>query len=219
MLANSMYKGTQLFTREQLVFIVQANLHAAFDKVHGALPTGCSTVTESELDAWNKNEYELLHFIWGAVHNVGIFVPILWAQTEGQRLGEGMGNCDFEGWQDFEGMVQNFIDHHMTVGNKTQWHPDCRELAEKIVDVAWKEYFEFTNEHEVVRASDLKEGDSVDLSHCPYMSQYPSAEFEYAEVVYVTPPGPKSNVISVGYEGVDEVGYDKDERLVIKKRN
>lgn len=83
-----MYRGHKPFDREQLIFIVEASLCAAFDKVHGALPTGSSKVGGSDLAHWNEHKEELLQFLWGAVHHVGIFVPILWAQTEGDDVSD-----------------------------------------------------------------------------------------------------------------------------------
>lgn len=136
-----MYRGTKRFDREQLVFIVDAALSAAFDKVQGALPCqGEQKIIGFELDRWCQNRTTTMSFVWGAVHQVGIFIPILWAQTEGKRVGDGMGTEDFEGWTEFEKMVQDYIFHNTTQNNKPSDPPDTRPLAEKIVDSAWGDY-------------------------------------------------------------------------------
>lgn len=51
----------------------------------------------------------------------------------------------------------------------------------------------------------LKPGDLVDLESCPYMRDYPTAEFEYAQVVSVERES--ANCVAVLYEGIDLVGY------------
>lgn len=56
-----------------------------------------------------------------------------------------------------------------------------------------------------VKVEDLKEGDKVDLESCPYLKNHPTAEYEYAEVCYVNRES--DNCVAVGYEGMDEVGY------------
>lgn len=75
----------------------------------------------------------------------------------------------------------------------------------------------YENEHEKVKVGDLCEGDKVDLARDPYLHDHPTAEFEYAEVCYVTDEG--TGIVAVGYEGIDEVGYDKDQEMWIKQRD
>ena len=67
-----------------------------------------------------------------------------------------------------------------------------------------------------VRVQELKEGDRVDLSTCPYLNEHPSAEWEYATVAMVEQETPTTTVI--GYEGIDHVGYPLDTRLTILSR-
>jgi len=66
-------------------------------------------------------------------------------------------------------------------------------------------------EHEKVHVIDLREGDLVDMQRDPYLLNHPMAEFLYATVYYVTDEG--NGIVAVGYESMDEVGYDKDQEL------
>ena len=66
---------------------------------------------------------------------------------------------------------------------------------------------------EIVKVSELMEGDRVDLESCPYLNKYPSAEFEYAEVVEIKKE--RNDCIAVTYEGIDQVGYAPDQTLKI----
>lgn len=67
-----------------------------------------------------------------------------------------------------------------------------------------------------VKVEDLKEGDLVDLSSCPFLKNHPSAEFEYATVGFVEEETP--NCILVGYDGIDHVGYPKGTELLVADR-
>ena len=64
------------------------------------------------------------------------------------------------------------------------------------------------------KVRDLKEGDLVDLDNDPYFAQHPMTEFEYAEVVEVTPETP--NCTLVAYEGVGAAGYDPNHEMVLQ---
>ena len=136
---QSMYKGDTPFTREQLVFVVQASIHSTLDKIDGCLPQTTS------IEDWEQRREEFNNYCAGAIAHFGIFVPILWAQTEGHRVGDGMGTCDFIGWDEFEKLCYGFIEKHTTepIPKSQEW-PKCEEtraIAEKIVDDAWKDYF------------------------------------------------------------------------------
>lgn len=130
---TSMYRGRERFTREQLVFVVEAALAGALDKVDGAMPQSKSDIPYFEKQS-DAEKHGLLQFQWGAVNQVGIFVPILWAQLNG----DGMGTNDFYGWSEFEQMVEDFI--QAKKADPSIFHPDCRALAEKIVDENFQEY-------------------------------------------------------------------------------
>lgn len=124
------------FTREQLIFVIEASMAGAFDKVQGALPQN-----KSELIFFQDigNEVELANFRSGAVASVGIFVPILWAQTEGKRVGDGMGTCDFPYWKEFVERCEGFANKRIAGDFSEDW-VNFRDLAENIVDECWSEY-------------------------------------------------------------------------------
>lgn len=123
---QSMYQGKTSFDREQLVFVVEAALVGALDKVDGAMPQ-----CESDKAIWDQtfNKAEREQYQHGAVSQVGIFVPILYAQL---NQPDGMGTCDFVGWDEFEKMVEKFITDKWA--DPGIFHPNCRELAELIID-------------------------------------------------------------------------------------
>ena len=73
------------------------------------------------------------------------------------------------------------------------------------------------SEHQVVSASELQEGDMLDLESCPYTKNNPMAEFEYCYINYVKHES--ETCVAVGIEGVDEVGYDPNQCLRIKRRD
>lgn len=139
----SMYRGDVKFTREQLVFVVEAALAGAFDKVDGAMPQ-----TESDKEHWDKTfaKSERENFQFGAMQTIGIFVPILWAQLD---TTDGMGTNDFYGWPEVEAAYDKFLlDKWADPGI---FHPDCRELAEKIVDENFGEYLHGSPLHTITR--------------------------------------------------------------------
>ena len=67
----------------------------------------------------------------------------------------------------------------------------------------------------IKKAKDIKVGDMVDLSSCPYLNKHASADFEYAEVVEVEQETP--NCTRISYDGIDSVGYKPDQELVVSQ--
>lgn len=122
-----------MFTREQLIFIIETAMSSAFDQVHGSLPQN-----QHDVEIFKD---ELPYYRCGAINVVAIFVPILWAQTEGKRINDGMGTGDFPCWKEFENRCEEFVDRQLA-GNFNQTWPEFRDLAEKIVDTCWNEYLQ-----------------------------------------------------------------------------
>lgn len=160
---ESMYRGQERFTREQLVFVVEAALAGAMDKVDGAMAQ--SESDRSYFESQPQAEKDgLRQFQWGAVNQVGIFIPILWAQLNG----DGMGTNDFYGWPEFEALVEQYIKDK--TANPGLFHPDMRPLAEKIVDENFDDYLGLGNQNHVTFSQDItgtttlfdSEGDQVD---------------------------------------------------------
>lgn len=69
----------------------------------------------------------------------------------------------------------------------------------------------------LMNASELREGDRVDLESCPFLCFHPSAEFELAEITGVKRE--TLDCVAVDYEGIDQVGYSLDTTLVVYRRN
>ena len=67
----------------------------------------------------------------------------------------------------------------------------------------------------IVPVEILKEGDLVDLDSCPYLSEHPSAQFEYAQIVDVALESPEC--VAITYEGIDQVGYPSGTFLKVVK--
>lgn len=134
---RSMYKGKSKFDYEQLVFMIEAAMCAAFDKIDGALPP------TTGMNDFLKDKQNRLDYISTCVSVVGIFVPIIYAQI----TGHGMGGEDFEGWAEFKEMVEKHIKKSTNpkTFKKVTSHPDCRKVAETIVRGNFHEYLNDTN--------------------------------------------------------------------------
>lgn len=133
-----MYRSNTRFTREQLVFVVDAAMCSTIGKIHGCLPQVTS------LKDWKSREKELREYIHGVVSHFGIFVPILWAQTEGHRVDDGMGTQEFQGWDEFKHMCDEFVRRATDPVDPHEQYPrseETRAIAKKIVDAHWSEYF------------------------------------------------------------------------------
>lgn len=126
---TSMYRGSERFTREQLVFVIEAAMCAVLDKVAGIMPQ-----TEGDKKYCDKTAAESYQF--GALYQFGIFVPILWAQLNN----DGMGTNDFYGFEEFDAVITKFIEDKWK--NPGICHPDFRQLAERIVDGNFEEYLQ-----------------------------------------------------------------------------
>jgi len=135
---DCMYRGQAVpFTREQLVFVIETYMAGAFDMVHGSLP---SCESDAKHFAENPDKYGGIgDYRCGAMNTVAINVAILWAQTEGKRVGDGMGTGDFPHWDDFQQRCNEFVEKQLAGDYNQQW-PNFRDLAEKIVDVCWADY-------------------------------------------------------------------------------
>lgn len=129
---NSMYQGSTPFTNEQLIFVIDAAMSAAFDRIEGSTPYVGLSLSES-------NAIKLQNYRCGCRDIIGIFIPILWAQTEGVEANDGMGTCDFHGWKEFESLVDDYLSKVMVYNPPREiTTPDTRKLAEMIVNEHWK---------------------------------------------------------------------------------
>ena len=123
-----MYQGKRRFDREQLVFVVESIMLAAFDTIASALPP---TVPMTD---YLERKHDIGEYIQGITNTVGLALPILFAQLND----EGMGQQDFHGWQEFEKTVVDFIERQ-TTGHEDPW-PSFHAIAELFVDKSFVEY-------------------------------------------------------------------------------
>jgi hypothetical protein len=119
------------FTREQLIFVLEQAAGGTLNVIEGVLPQTTSW------DDWEANENSFLHMIHGATSSFAHYVSILWAQTEGQVVGDGIGTCDWAGFDQAEEFWSAFLNSHLDRNVRTLTWPDVKPLIEKIVDQNW----------------------------------------------------------------------------------
>lgn len=135
---HGMYRGKLMFDREQLIFMVELSLVAAFDRIESILPP------VNSVEDYKVNKPLIDYCINGASHTVAVFVSVLWAQTEGQRVYDGMGTTDWAGYDQWEAMVEKYV--KKATGKKCPKDlvkPNCRKFAKQIVDENWKNYLRY----------------------------------------------------------------------------
>jgi len=138
-----MYRGGKRFDREQLIFVVEAMLCGALDRIESAIPDTIS------LDEYNQHEDSIKSWVMAAKETAGMSLAVLWAQLND----DGVGIGDALHVLDFDKVVADFVAERtdpkwagLKKGDKV--HPDCRPLAEKFVNVMFEEY--------LVRVTDIK---------------------------------------------------------------
>jgi hypothetical protein len=194
---SSMYQGREKFTREQLVFVVEAALAGAFDKVDGALPQ-----SEDDKPHFRTIDEETKNFAAGAVAQIGIFVPILYYSLgrNQENVGatqlnqpDGMGTCEFHGWSDFEAMVKKFqADKWADPGI---FHPNCRALAEKIIDENFVEYLGTKPDFTITIETDVVVTTTSFDSEGGWMTDQYSETMESGQEVELNPEDPWSSAV------------------------
>jgi hypothetical protein len=132
---TSMYRGTRKFDREQLIFVIEATLCGALDRIESSLP---DTIPLAE---YNEHEDGIKSWVMAAKETAGMTLAILWAQLNNDGLGAG----DALEVVGFEKVVADFVAERTDPdwpgskeGDKS--HPDCRPLAEIFVDKMFDQY-------------------------------------------------------------------------------
>lgn len=130
-----MYRGTRKFDREQLIFVIEAALCGAFDRIESCLP---DTITLAE---FNKHKDGINSWVMAAKETAGMTIAVLWAQLNDDGLGIG----DALGVMGFEKEVDDFIAERTDpkwagLKKDDKSHPDCRLFAEKFVDEMFDGY-------------------------------------------------------------------------------
>jgi hypothetical protein len=113
------------FTREQIAFIAEQILAAAFDRIESNLP---DTIPLAE---YRANEKTIGSMIGTAMDTAAMALAVLFAQT----TGEGMGVWDWAGSEDFRMSCELFVAERtdpawpgLRPGEKC--HPETRRFAE-----------------------------------------------------------------------------------------
>ena len=86
----SMYRGKQRFDRQQLVFVVEAALRAAWDRIDSGLPESISWSDRlAHVNELHPQANGLLVWDRAALETAGMFLGILYAQLTNEGLGIG----------------------------------------------------------------------------------------------------------------------------------
>lgn len=131
------------FTRQQLIIVVDCLIASAIDQLTSCLPP---TIPRDE---FLKRKHLIDQYIYGIKDLLGWQIPVLWTQTEGKRIQDGMAQQDFTGWDELENKIDNLVQQ----SSQLEWYSSdwCAwinknptyQLARYIVDKNWPpEYFE-----------------------------------------------------------------------------
>jgi len=131
------------FDKEQLIFMVEYAMNAGLDRIESGLPLCQEDLVEFKLQEKNRRTW-----FEACIETVGTTLACFWAQTEGKRIGEGMGIGDALETSGFTDLAEKFITERTAedwpgMEDGEQCHPNPHEIAEKFVDDCWPEaYFE-----------------------------------------------------------------------------
>jgi len=128
---DSMYQGKRPFTREQLVFVVEATLAAAMDMIESWLPSAGTSLEDRK--ALGLASYER-----GALETAGMSLSIFCAQLTGDGLGaaDALMCCRVDDVP-FHEMVQEWVRKSVASGENTAPNgvaPEARPWAEAFVN-------------------------------------------------------------------------------------
>jgi hypothetical protein len=157
---NAMYQGTKRFDREQLTFMVDVILCAAMDRIESALPQAPG---KRDLDEWKSRETAFGEYVHGCLWTAAHGLAVLWAQTGGQDVGDGMGTGDAYEDCGLEGLVNKLI----ATRTSGKWKgfqqgepcmPDTTPLAKRFVSRNFKDYLALTTEIQKAYEQGYKDG-------------------------------------------------------------
>ena len=145
--SDSMYRGREPFTKEQLVFVVEAAIGAAYDRIWSGLPSGGFEGDRAEAMGCEPPE-SLSYYDTGALEGCGMAVATLYAQLTGDGLGIGDALDLRTPAGTIRGVAEAWVRHEVTGkgrgprrerGRKSGM-PDTRRLAEAWVEAVFDEY-------------------------------------------------------------------------------
>lgn len=119
----SMYRGTQRFTKEQMIFMVEVHLNAAIDRID------CATLPLSLSD--DEQMAKDRAYIEGAKETAGMGLATIYAQL----TDDGMGIHDALEHIKFDDVLENYIQTYTDESPR----PDSRKLAEQWVKAVFGE--------------------------------------------------------------------------------
>lgn len=149
--SDSMYKGSEEFSREQLIFIAELILASAVEEIDCGLPTSislkerqgyCGENEIDELTAWDR----------GILSQAGMSLAILYAQLTGDGMGSGdslvVADNFYEqvkgmvkiSWQDQGKAVRAAMDKaekeqgYYQISSVLPNYPNVRQCADKFAD-------------------------------------------------------------------------------------
>ena len=147
---ESMYKGRQKFSKEQLTFVVQAVLQSALDRIESGSPIWIDWDDRlAQANGYDRKPKELTAFERGALESAGMTLSILSGQLASQPLGIQdaltlAGKFDKKVaafvracWEDKGAVVRQRI--KSMVGRRYEAdkvlpeYPDCQKAAQKFV--------------------------------------------------------------------------------------
>jgi hypothetical protein len=159
--ADSRYKGTEKFTRPQLVFVVDCILIGALDRFDSTLPDNIDW-DERKKYAGAGDPLALTDYERGGLETAGMALGVLFAQLTGEGLGiydalaeagKFHNACETlvaKAWADEGREAKARLKKHGRPGKAfsladdiyTGYYPDTRRHAEQFVDSVFDDYLE-----------------------------------------------------------------------------
>lgn len=155
MAARSLYEGTRKFDREQLIFVVEAILIGALDRVGASLPDSVSFAERGRLS--HGTPRSLTGYEQGGLEAAGMSLGVLYAQLTGDGLGIGdalhtagkfdaaLGRLVEGAWEDDGAPLMARQESAKGQSYTIDWlygslWPNTRRHAEQFVDAVFKDY-------------------------------------------------------------------------------
>ena len=156
---NCMYQGTKRFDRDQLEFMVDVILCAAVDCIEAGLPQSPNKVDREDFES-RKEEFD--NWTAGCLETAGHGLAVLWAQTAGEDIGDGMGTGDALEESKLEPLVEKMITERTSKNWKgfkagDRCTPDTALLAKRFVHRNFKDYLKLSDDAEADRQAGIRE--------------------------------------------------------------
>ena len=154
------YKGKKPFDYEQLVFMVNVIMASAMDRIESCLPSTPRPIARTVFLRTEKSG-NVEYWIGACLETAGQGLAALRAQTEGDRIGDGLGTRDALELSGLEPLAAKMVKKRTSKrwqgfkpGDKTI--PDTRRLAVVFVRKMFKDYLEAQNDIPQRKAKTVK---------------------------------------------------------------